>query len=308
MRVVQFMHPGCEIDVVGNTVGWNTKEHCRRLLYHAGEYIDVNNNSYHNDNLCFWNEYEAPTRAYPTHRQHGWDYAKYYHQIIKPIQPSPNSQRNRHGNALSDCCDNTDPCVFGETFKYSNCQQVPGGDLWNLPPGSLILFGSLHAACFYLDTVFVTKDAGIKYSVPIAGHALPFVVSNTYKIVTLNNLQPRPNNRGKQKTIINEFMFYRGKLPKVNGNGRVDSNDIFSFTPARIFNAPDYNKRCKIDLAALNGMLQHVQGFRDFSPTLPRKHKKIVFNATQTDVDTIWHEVRDAVIKASFYLGYNFAW
>ena len=308
MNVVQFMHPGREIDVIGNTVGWNTKEHCRRLLCHAGEYIDANNNSYHNDNLCFWNEYEAPTCPYQIQPYRGWNFAHHYHKIIQPIPPSPNRQFICQDNTLDECCDNTDPCVFGDTFKYSNCQQVPGGDLWNLPPGSLILFGSLHAGQFYLDTVFVTRDPGIRYSVPIANHQLPFTASKDYKTVTLYNLTPRLNKRTKPNTIISEFMFYRGKLPFANSSGYIDEHDIFSFTPARILNTPDYNERCKIDLVALNVRLQHVQGFRMFPPRLTQSHATVVFNATQADIATIWREVRDAVINASFNLGYHFAW
>lgn len=154
MNVVQFMHPGDEVDVNGNPVPWNLgNRHRRRLLCHAGEYVDGNNNCVHEDNLCFWNEYEAPTHAYPIQPHRGWDYAHHYHTIVKPIPPSPNRQNNRQDDVLDECCDNTDPCVFGDTFKYSNCQQVPNGDLWNLPQGSLILFGSYHAKEFYLDTV-----------------------------------------------------------------------------------------------------------------------------------------------------------
>ena len=310
MNVVQFMHPGDEITVPGPNVGWHTKGgHRRRLLCHAGEYVDGNNNCYHDDNLCFWNEYEAPTFAHPIPRHPKWNFAQYYHTIIKPIPPSPNRQRNCQDDALDECCDNTDPCVFGDTFKYSNCQQVPNGDLWNLPKGSLILFGSHHANSFYLDTVFVTQAPGVTYSVPIAKHQLPFSVSNNYKIVTLDNLMPRRNGRSKRNPIISQFMCYRGKLPSINADNLVDEQEIFSFTPTRIFNTTDYNKRCEIDLTTLNQKNQtRVHASRQFSPTLTQGHKTIVFNALQTDVETIWHEVRDAVIKASFLLGYHCPW
>ena len=317
MNIVQFIHPGGEVMVPfhnlgsgqGYPVGWNTgNQHSRRLLCHGGEYVDSSNNSKQHDSLCFWNEYEACTTAYPIQHHPGWEYARCYHQIVKPISQSPNRHRNCHDDGLSECCDNTDPCVFGDTFKYSNCQQVPGGDLWNLPQGSLILFGSFHASCFYLDTVFVTHATGIRYSVPIVNHQLPFAVSNNYRIVTLDNLMPRPNNRSRNNAMINEFMFYRGELPHIIA-GKVDENHIFSFTPTRILGAKNYNERCKIDLAALNTNVQpHVPNSRGFSSGLTQGHKTVVFNATNTDVATIWREVRNAVIKASFYLGYHFAW
>ena len=310
MNVVQFIHPGDEITVTGPNVGWHTKgEHRRRLLCHAGEYVDGNNNCNHDDNLCFWNEYEAPTQAHPILQSQGWDFAQYYHTIIKPIPPSPNRQRKCQDDALDECCDNTDPCVFGETFKYSNCQQVPNGDLWNLPQGSLIMFGSHHENSFYLDTVFVTQAPGVSYSVPIALHQLPFRVSNDYKIVTLDNLMPKRNKKNKRNPIIRQFMFYRGRLPLVNVKHQVDGQDIFSFTPTRIFNTPDYNMRCKIDLTILNQRIQpYVPAHCLFSSGLKQSHKTIVFKATTANVAAIWREVRDIVINASFKLGYHFSW
>lgn len=311
MSVVQFMHPGGEVDVYGNTVQWNLgNRHCRRLLCHAGEYVDGNNIYVRDDHLCFWNEYEAPTYAHPIQPHRGWNFVHHYHTIIRPIPPSPNRQNNRQDDILDDeCCDNTDPCVFGDTFKYSNCQQVQNGDLWNLSQGSLILFGSLHARMFYLDTVFVTQNLGVRYSVPIANHQLPFTTSSEYRTVTLDNLRPTRNGRNRRNSIINQFMFYRGKLPTLGADGHVDAQEIFSFTPTRILNTHDFNERFRIDLAVLNQRIRaRVRASRQFAPNLPRGHKTVVFNASQADVATIWREVRDAVINASFMLGCHFAW
>ena len=305
MRIVQFMHPGDEIKVCGSQVPWNSGKHKRRLLRHLGCYIAGDNIAREGD-LCFWNEYEAPTIATAINPPStGWEYAHHYHRIVQPI-PLFHGKRN---NDQDECCSNTDPCVFGDTFKYSNCQQVPNGDLWNLPEGSLILFGSLHGGCFYLDTVFVTNDLGVQYSVPISKHPHPFTTSKEYKIVTLDNIKPRKNNRSKNSAnpIIDKFMFYRGKLPVVN-NRRVDDNDIFSFSPARIFGDLGYNERCKIDLSFLNALFQNLPGWRNFSSALNRKHKAITFNAGQVDVAAVWHAVRDAVRSASFELGYHFPW
>ena len=298
MRIVQFMHPGAEISVRRNQVRvpWNTGKHRRRLLRHTGLYVD-GNNAAHEGELCFWNEYEAPTDATAiTRTATNYDYAHHYHCIVNPIS----LLQNQIVGPDTECCSNTDPCVFGDTFKYSNCQQKPNGDLWNIPQGSLILFGSHHAGWFYLDTVFVTGDAGIQYFVPIVNHPLPFTTSDEYKIVTLNNLKPNQNS--------NAFMFYRGKLPSVNASGLVADDEIFSFTPARIFNCNNYNERCKIDLAALNARFQRVNGWRNFSLKLTQNHKVIVFNAAQGDVVAVWQAVRNMVIRSSFVLGYRFPW
>ena len=177
-----------------------------------------------------------------------------------------------------------------------------------MPQGSLILFCSYHAGDFYLDTVLVTKDTGVRYSVPISNQPLPFTVSNDYKTVTLNNLTPRLNTRTRPNRLISEFMFYRGKLPSKQSNGCIDQQDIFSFTPARIFNSPNYNERCKINFATLNSRLQNLHDFLQFALVPPRRHKIIIHNATQSDVLTIWREVRNAVINSSFLLGYHFPW
>jgi hypothetical protein len=148
--------------------------------------------------------------------------------------------------------------------------------------------------------VFVTGDVGIQYSVPIAKHPLSFTTSDKYKIVTLNNLWPNQNS--------NAFMFYRGKLPSVNASGQIAADDIFSFTPARIFNSQNYNERCKINLAALNARFQGVNGWRNFSLNLTQNHKMIVLNAAQGDVVAVWQAVRNMVIRSSFVLGYRFPW
>jgi hypothetical protein len=58
---------------------------------------------------------------------------------------------------------NTDPLVFGDRFRYSNCRQTRNAALRRLPPGSLILFGSALRGAFVLDTVFVVADHGVDY-------------------------------------------------------------------------------------------------------------------------------------------------
>jgi hypothetical protein len=59
---------------------------------------------------------------------------------------------------------NTDPWVFGDCFRYSNCKQVAQKSLQTLPSGSVILFGSILGFAsasgprFVLDTVFVVGE------------------------------------------------------------------------------------------------------------------------------------------------------
>lgn len=61
-------------------------------------------------------------------------------------------------NASSESPQDTDPFVFGERFRYGNCQQPSSTTLKNLEPGSLILFASTQGGKHLLDTVFVVGD------------------------------------------------------------------------------------------------------------------------------------------------------
>jgi hypothetical protein len=64
---------------------------------------------------------------------------------------------------------NTDPWVFGDCFRYSNCHQLNQGGLRNLASGSVILFGSTLGLTsnagprFVLDTLFVVAEQGQRF-------------------------------------------------------------------------------------------------------------------------------------------------
>ena len=297
-RIIQFMHRGKEILPHQLINGWNLGRHGRRLLRHEGNYVDARGN-YLSGDLAFWNEYEAPTRHTPIQGGlRGWQYAENYHEIIVPVPPKPSGRRRQY----AACCCNTDPCVFGDTFKYSNCQQVPNGVLWNVPVGSVILFCAHKDNLFALDTVFVVGQTGIPYSVPVQANQMPFVVSQNYHDVTLGNLLPRPYRRH----MINQFMFYRG-ANVMHRNGRVEGTPIYSFTPARIFNSQNYNERCMIDLAQLNNHVGQSLQNCQFSVGKTQGFKD-VFTGPSADVEGVWKEVRDQVLNQGFVLGVHFDW
>lgn len=85
-------------------------------------------------------ELPTPGRGYPS----------FLHEPYRTTPPDlPNLQ-------------NTDPYVFGERFRYSNCRQnTKKGPLrtQRLATGSVILFGSGLDGEFVVDTVFVVADA-----------------------------------------------------------------------------------------------------------------------------------------------------
>ena len=303
-NVVQLMHPGSEAEPLKFVKynGWNaTKDHARRLLRHRGEYVNSQNQIVSAD-LTFWNEYEAPTNPTPiTVGTRGWEYAENYHTIILPVPPLPPIK-------LAGCCVNTDPCVFGDTFKYSNCQQVPNGDLWDIPIGSLILFGACRKSLFALDTVFVVGKRGIEYRVPINRYPLPFKTSREYRSVTLDNLTVRKDKRCARP--IDRFMFYRGRTPLLR-NGKIDFESIFSYTPSKVYGSRDFNKRCMLDLNCLNTFMQNnnIVSRKLFSSGLTQSHSSIIVNGTNQEVRLVWKEVRRIVQKVNrFELGVHFPW
>lgn len=96
--------------------------------------------------LNFWGEWEAPSRVL-----HTWDplpgWPTYLHD---PFWIHPDFDGYRQ---------NTDPWVFGECFRYSNCKQLSQRALRELPAGSVILFGSSLGDYFVLDTCFVVASS-----------------------------------------------------------------------------------------------------------------------------------------------------
>lgn len=312
-HIIQFMHPGKEVDVkkLSKNNGWNIYGHARRLIKHVGVYVD-SNNIVKEGELAFWNEYEAPTTPtrIPRSGRYNWKFAKYEHEILPLTKQMANPFKDK-----GSCCANTDPCVFGDTFKYSNCQQIPQGDLWKLNSGDVVLFGAHHKNLFALDTVFVVRDRGIVYQVPIRTFPLPSAisVSSEYKILTLDNLGPRKNRRAKKnhaKQFIDQFVFYRG-VPVLKGD-LLERGQIFSYTPAKLAGTPDYNERCMIDLRVLNGRLRKAGLNAGFARKLKQGHKAIVYSGGQVSVNLVWNEVRDMVEKVNmknpFVLGTHFDW
>lgn len=305
-NVVQFMHPGCEVVPAGLAPynGWNgTGRHCRRLLRHCGEFVDSQNRIVQGD-LVFWNEYEAPTNFVPiAGGNQGSRFAKNVHTIITPIPPLTVDV-----TCDRKCCINTDPCVFGKTFKYSNCQQTPNGDLWSLPVGSVILFGARLDYLFALDTVFVIGEIGQEYLVPVAKHQLPFAVSREYRLITLDNLIAYTDKRTGR--LRDRYMFYRGAKPLLK-NGEVTPDSIYSYTPTRVYGSLNYNERCVLDLNGLNAFMQNngISNRTMFNPKLTQWHSTIILNGGCNDVRLVWKEVRRIVQQVNgFELGVHFPW
>ena len=296
--VVQFMHSGKEMKVytkgananakiLGDgslVVKGNDKEHCRRLIRNEGWYIDGKSGAYKKGNLAFWTEWEAPTRAMQTGIDKDFFKAKFVHMA------DFEAVTEGIGRCKSNCeYLNTDPCVFGRTFKYAVCHQTVNGDLRRLAKNSLIIFGSCKQNekqnVFCLDTVFVIDKNAVDYTASIVNS---LACSEMYKELTL-------------RRVSGPYTFYRG----VTCRGEVDmSKALFSFTPAQLCeNGIVPVDRCVIDnIEILNKHLKNK---------VFKRGRMCNFKAEVSDeceVRRVWKEIVAQVIAKNFVLGVRFDW
>lgn len=303
--IVQFIHPGLERPVEysgrepvlvpwvgsssrneentcsGKRRGCSPREkgskssydgHSRRLVIHDGEFVNEKGNKEFGK-LAFWTEWEAETKATRMPNPSDSFSAKWRHTVVSPLKASKIGRQN------------TDPCVFGKSFKYCCCQQRPNGMMEKLAPGSLIVFGSHFKGKFVVDTVFVTSADGDPYE---SGACKQLKVSGDYRELTLKRL----GNGDKLK-------FYRGKTFQ-------SESDPFSFVPAKLFRADDATcgKRFILDVSAINALL--TGNTRQFSPTLTQKFK--VIQAERQTVFAVWSEILRQVRENGFVPAVHFDW
>ena len=266
-------------------VEW-VSNHYRRLVVHKGEYIDKNGNLI-SGNLAFWTEWEACTIASCMPRTNDPTGARWFHNVVSPLGKSGAKRIN------------TDPCVFGSTFKYCCCLQhrenergKDGIMLRNLPKGSVIMFGSkfLNPNAFILDTIFVVGSIRIPY---FEGDKPSIQVSDEYRELALRRFfnNERPNT------------FYRGvSYQDTHGTSP------FSFVPARRFlqTNPSCGKRFVLDLAKINKALKETsERFEPNSKQTQGFHSIIVSAVT---AEAVWREIVRQVQAAGFVLGVHFDW
>src|SRR5258708_28942802 len=207
--VIKFPHPGGEHNP-GKTdrQGWNTgADPWRKFLQSVGRWIDADGNR-SETNLVFWGEWEPPsliTERWPVNG----DLPRFLH---KPIWEHPTSNAPRQ---------NTDPWVFGNGFRYSNCKQLAQAGLRKLPPGSVIFFGSTLYGKFVVDTVFVVANA-----TPFTPRHAPNV-DDAFRVCTIESLR----TMGLDDY---DFTLYDGATLEEPFGG------MFSFVPCRRVDAGDY--------------------------------------------------------------------
>jgi hypothetical protein len=176
---VQFIHPGSEHGIHGSRKPWNTGEHRRKFLRARGSYMKTPDAAPERGELVFWGEWEPESEdegiVSPLPDGPRWVHRPYY---VRPASYPGDLQ-------------NTDPFVFGDCFLYTVCHQIKRirghfrpTFLRDLAPGSLILFGSLKAGEFVLDTALVVAE-GVLHNFGTWSTVLAARISPTYAVVTM---------------------------------------------------------------------------------------------------------------------------
>ncbi|PBC73264.1 hypothetical protein [Fibrobacter intestinalis] len=286
--IIQFPHPHEEEyskNITNGIKRWNDGRHKRNFILSADEAITAKGAKPQRfESISFWGEWEPEAEVVKT-----FDKNSPAKRLIKPLfpqkMPVPRGTK---------CCANTDPFVFGEHFKYSNCRQCNKNGvvktMQTLSAGSLILFGSvvyegrLPKKEFLLDTVFVTKDKGHQF------------VANPYRsalqsVLNLNGadadfeaatLKPLALSSG-----ASTFTLYQGQTYQEN-------QEFFSFVPCKE-NGEAFEK-VKLTPDIVPGLTACAQNY-----SILGKSEKDGSNSRE-----IWSAIVDYVLSLGLSLGVRF--
>ena len=196
--IVQFVHSGQEVcnniplnspvNLGGDTYDfispWNCGQNKDRLKYivNPGEYVD-NGVSKKDPELHLCCQAEWPSLC----RRRGFKLFEFEH-LVKDLSNNPNVPNNlkqQYFTMPSNAC-STGLYVFGRQFMFTCCpliKKVPSY-MYNLEPGSLILFCSYRCVdfwgpsskipFFWLDTVFVVDKACHVVSIDYKGRSIKY--------------------------------------------------------------------------------------------------------------------------------------
>ena len=262
LMFVQLPHPGSEHQPTGLVMEWNRGPHARKFLKASGRYVD--GGAVRTGAFTFWGEWEPQSRIIETYPRDGRGGPRWLHE---PYWEVP-----RHRSLLQ----NTDPLVFGEYFRYSNCRQARNAKLRSLPPGSVILFGSRIGPEFVLDTAFVVGADTQDY---IRGESQHVVCPDWVQAVVFGPL------RTSQERQTETLRLYRGRThdeaPKCP----------FSFVPCRPYEVG----RDAFPRPAIHLDRHWVE------PNLAMGAKAT--SATEAELQDLWEEVVRQVVAAGLCLG-----
>lgn len=216
--IIQLNHPGHQKPFkLGNGYRqtgsliireWNNENvHYRKFIQNNGHYIDgLKDLNPKQAELYFWGEWEGNSIFNP--------FPKADFRIL------PNGLHKLFHSTVIKGTQNTDPYIFGDSFKYCVCKQK--GRLTSLVLDDLILFGTVLPSLnkFYIDTVFVIKDNNSSANVKATEGA---TYSQVYKEETLEQL----DEYLKKPTKENNNKVYHSKT-------WWDDKKYFSFVPCKL--------------------------------------------------------------------------
>lgn len=271
---VQINHPGSQKRYKKEGEGYVTRgelivrewnkdaQHYRKFMCHPGQYVkSLDNIETQSGKLYFWGEWEGPSRFEPLHEGN-------------PVRAngihSPFHTTKGRSNT------NTDPYVFGDSFKYSICQQR--GLMRNLAEGTIILFGTtyLKRDIFVLDTVFVVgqgRHAGKAYEEARSGRSY----SRTYFESTLRICKAE---KFESNQVYDGVTFSQNPC-------------FFSFTP------------CKTSIA--NGTERLSFKLSEDELGFSKKSQGIsFFKCSQDSPQELWFKIAKKALSEGFVLGVQF--
>ncbi|MGO9756706.1 MAG: hypothetical protein ACLPNY_08825 [Roseiarcus sp.] len=261
IRFVQFPHPGPEHNP-GNAprMRWNTDGHKRKFMRNPGRFVS-GDGVVSEGMLTFWGEWEAPSDIVETWPESG-SLPRFLQAPIWQLSAPDRRQ-------------NSDPWVFGDYFRYSNCKQQSQPALQRLTPGSVILFGSGKSGQFVIDTVFVVKD-----SCPYTRRKPP-ATDDAFRFCVIESLC------GPQSSAADDsFTLYRGATL----NEPIDG--MYSFAPSR--RADSRNRRFARPPIELPGYVNPESQQTPSGANKPRSPK---------EVHDQWDNVSNQVLDADCLLG-----
>jgi hypothetical protein len=280
-KIIQFLHTGHEATPPrgSTTIPWNCGDkHKRKFLLSKGKYVSGNNEK--EACLTFWGE---------------WEPQSYIEQLTNIGQHFP-SYLNRPflDVTVANRCHNTDPYVFGDSFKYFVCQQGVKTILRNLDPFSLVLFGSCVEGKFCLDTLFVVSDCHKKYKLSEVG-MLGKEKTAFYHAGIEPLLKKKYCKKIKCTSVEDKYTYYKG----VTFNERKQYENIFSFAPTRIHTNKNENefvfKRPAIDIPDVISPRQ-TQGING----------RVGCDYSKDKIVKIWKQIAEIIERNNLLLGTYF--
>lgn len=275
---IQLTHPGVQKkfnlktgyrQVKGRILReWNNDPiHYRKFIINPGDYLNgLKDKNPKKAALAFWGEWEG-------------------NSFFKKLQNGnanilPNGIHRLIHSTVIRGGQNTDPYIYGSCFKYCICKQK--GQMSELDPGSLILFGSVFPSLnkFYIDTIFVVK----KYSTAVnVQKTRAQKYTAVYKEETLEQLEEYLGAQSHQSLLrlYHSLTWW-------------DNSDYFSFVPCRLG--------------------ENNQGFERFF--LELNDPKYNLSSNPTGISYLsncsltskqaWHEIAETAVKQGFNLGIRF--